>query len=233
MPISAQEQAGSPAKSEHSVASLGTLSESLSEWQTFLESYESGSFPVGEPELPGSHLESVEESQESSDEECVFEFGNESPFKDDDLRNSAATANKLRKFYEKHKFLPPPPSRLAHEQRRLLSQYQLDGDVQREAFDHCTSLLSSIFEGRCAFVSIFKSGRQIIASAKGRKAQDILELDMGNECAICSHTVLRQDHRRMQVEDVSKDWRFRGNPWFRQHWINSCKFRQMRDCHYL
>ena len=78
MPSSVKDQAGSSVQDKQSVDSVETLSDSVDAWQAFLETYTSGEFPVGEPEPPGprEQLDSLQSSHDSSDEDCVFEFGN-------------------------------------------------------------------------------------------------------------------------------------------------------------
>lgn len=133
-----------------------------------------------------------------------YEFDEESPFNIQDWeKRPTETAAKLKRFYERNRFLPPPPSAMASEQLRVLNQYKLEGPIQKETFNRCTSLLSSIFDGKTSFVSLFREGRQIITAAAGTRAQEMLSLDMGNECAICSHTVLRQEPQRVEINDVN------------------------------
>lgn len=95
----------------------------------------------------------------------------------------------------------------SHEKERLeaLNSYQILDTLPKEAFDRFTELASIICEVPISLVSLIDEHRQWFKSKVG------LEIDeTSKDVAFCTHAILNTGI--MEIEDASKDDRFKDNP---------------------
>lgn len=94
-----------------------------------------------------------------------------------------------------------------NEQDRLaaLKSYQILDTLPKEAFDRFTELASIICEVPISLISLIDENRQWFKSNFGLDVNET-----ARDIAFCSHTILGDDI--MEVEDATKDTRFKDNP---------------------
>lgn len=101
------------------------VSENLQKWQEFLTNYSKGEYPADQipppPPLITSPLDELSEP-------CFDDYRRAPVY--DSVNIDAESARKVRNFYSKHGFLPPPRSSTESLREQCILEYDLYSDTQ-------------------------------------------------------------------------------------------------------
>lgn len=128
------------------------------------------------------------------------------------------TARRVREFYKRHAYLPPPRAPLELLREQAIKEYDLYSSEQVENIQAALDLVRAYFGGICTF-SLFQQNVQVLVACSG--PQEVLEavgLFPGKrllpETSLCGHSVLFADgSTHMYIPDLAQDWRMQGNPY--------------------
>lgn len=200
----------SPVSEEHSVQA----------WTAFLQAYANGQLPLDKvPELPPlptdtiPHINGHGESSAAPGRSLSLSF-------EDPVYSSVSitpdVAIRVRDFYRRHSFLPPPRAPLETLREQIIQEYDLYSDSQVANIKAATDLVQAYFGGICTF-TLFRDNVQelmavsgpadVVASIGLHKGQRLLP-----ETSLCGHSVLFAGDTTY-VPNLGCDWRYAGNPY--------------------
>lgn len=124
-------------------------------------------------------------------------------------------AARVRAFYAKYRFLPPPRAPLEFLREQCIQEYDLHSDIQTQNVQAAMELVYAFLGGVVNF-SLFKHSQQeLIAMAGKPHVIAATGLEIGQrllpETSMCGHTLLAKD--TVYVPDLALDWRHQGNPY--------------------
>lgn len=136
----------------------------------------------------------------------------------DSVEITPHVAKRVRQFYLRHAYLPPPraPSEVLREQ--IIKEYDLYSQEQIQNIQAATDLVQAYLGGVCTF-SLFQNNVQVMMALSGKpEVIKALGLYQGQrllpETSLCGHSVLlAAGSKHMYIPDLSKDWRYTGNPY--------------------
>lgn len=128
------------------------------------------------------------------------------------------TAWRVREFYKRHSYLPPPRAPLELLREQIIKEYDLYSSEQVKNIQAAIDLIRAYFGGICTF-SLFQQNVQVLMACSG--PPDVIEavgLFPGKrllpETSLCGHSVLFADGpTHVYIPDLTKDWRYQGNPY--------------------
>ncbi|ADV25630.1 Protein-histidine kinase, putative [Cryptococcus gattii WM276] len=127
--------------------------------------------------------------------------------------NYAAERIRVREYFQKNGYLPPPRQTEEASRRRLRAIRRLGLEnaetFQVETIDRLARLAVSFFKTNGAVISVIGKSKQLFLSEIGFGARSC-EVDM----SVCYHamTMSQAGDKCIVINDASKDWRFRKNP---------------------
>lgn len=127
--------------------------------------------------------------------------------------NYAAERIRVREYFQKNGYLPPPRQTEEASRRRLRVIRRLGLEnaetFQVETIDRLARLAVSFFKTNGAVISVIGKSKQVFLSEIGFGARTC-EVDM----SVCYHamTMSQAGDKCIVINDASKDWRFRKNP---------------------
>ncbi|AFR98512.2 hypothetical protein C343_06491 [Cryptococcus neoformans C23] len=127
--------------------------------------------------------------------------------------NFAAERIRVREYFQKNGYLPPPRQTEEASRRRLRVIRRLGLEnaekFQVETIDRLARLAVSFFKTNAAVISVIGKSKQLFLSEIGFGARTC-EVDM----SVCYHamTMSQAGDQCIVINDASKDWRFRKNP---------------------
>lgn len=127
--------------------------------------------------------------------------------------NYAAERIRVREYFQKNGYLPPPRQTEEASRRRLRVIRRLGLEnaetFQVETIDRLARLAVSFFKTNGAVISVIGKSKQLFLSEIGFGARSC-EVDM----SVCYHamTMSQAGDKCIVINDASKDWRFRKNP---------------------
>ncbi|KIR70576.1 hypothetical protein I310_05828 [Cryptococcus deuterogattii CA1014] len=125
----------------------------------------------------------------------------------------AAERIRVREYFQKNGYLPPPRQTEEASRRRLRVIRRLGLEnaekFQVETIDRLARLAVSFFKTNAAVISVIGKSKQLFLSEIGFGARTC-EVDM----SVCYHamTMSQAGDKCIVINDASKDWRFRKNP---------------------
>jgi hypothetical protein len=129
---------------------------------------------------------------------------------------SPNVAERVRDFYKKTSFLPPPRAPLEHLREHIILEYDLYSVDQVKNFQSATDLVQAFFGGICTF-TLFRANAQELVALSG--SPDVIErvgLVKGTrllpETSLCGHCILNTTDNTY-VSNLAMDWRYHGNPY--------------------
>ncbi|KAF8143689.1 hypothetical protein K438DRAFT_598985 [Mycena galopus ATCC 62051] len=140
---------------------------------------------------------------------------------------SPETARTIADFYEQYNFLPPPRADEETVRRQTIQEYNLFRPDQLQNFHRCSSLVNSFFHfAPVCTISLFHNDVHVVVSKAGEFPVPMgvalsgtpvgtpAEVEvLGVETSICAHVVLKKKGQTVELNELSGDWRFTGNPW--------------------
>jgi hypothetical protein len=128
------------------------------------------------------------------------------------------TARRVREFYKRHAYLPPPRAPLELLREQIIKEYDLYSSEQVHNIQTALDLVRAFFGGICTF-SLFQQNVQVLMACSG--PPEVLEavgLFPGKrllpETSLCGHSVLfANESTHMYIPDLAQDWRYQGNPY--------------------
>jgi len=147
-----------------------------------------------------------------SSEEIIYDFDN--PVYSS-VEITPAVASRVRAFYSRYRFLPPPRAPLEFLREQCIQEYDLYSDTQTQNIQAATDLVQAFFGGVVTF-TLFKYSQQELVATAG-DAGDIAAMGLypGKrllpETSMCGHTLLAKE--TVYVADLRLDWRHQGNPY--------------------
>ncbi|CAK5261858.1 unnamed protein product [Mycena citricolor] len=185
----------------------GLDDELITQWTGFLQDYAKGEDRPRPPALLPPHA-SVHPPSGSNLSLPAFDVPLYPPGK-----ISKDTARVIAEFYSQYGFLPPPRAEEECLRNQVIELYNLFRPDQVEHFHRCSSLLHAFFPiAPVVTINLFHNDFQIVVSKAGdfplRQGENLL-----TEISICGHVILKKDRSIIEMLEVSKDWRFLGNPW--------------------
>ncbi|KAJ7089185.1 hypothetical protein B0H15DRAFT_800545 [Mycena belliarum] len=170
----------------------------LAKWTTFLQDYAKGIEQPPPPPLRSTNSHDSTKSRELPSFDVPL-------YPPGETEISPATARRVAEFYDDHGFLPPPRADEESVRLRTIQEYNLFREDQAENFHRSTSLVNTIFEfAPVCTMSLFHNDVQVVVS----KGEGLV-----TETSICGHVVLKKNGQTTELNEVSGDWRFAGNPW--------------------
>lgn len=136
----------------------------------------------------------------------------------DSVEISTQTALRVREFYKRHAYLPPPRAPLEVLRDQIIKEYDLYSQKQVENIQSAIDLVQAYFGGLCTF-SLFQNNVQVLMACSGPpEVLDAVGLFPGKqllpETSLCGHAVLfGEDSGHMYIPDLAQDWRYKGNPY--------------------
>ncbi|EAL17185.1 hypothetical protein CNBN0140 [Cryptococcus deneoformans B-3501A] len=127
--------------------------------------------------------------------------------------NFAAERVRVREYFQKNGYLPPPRQTEEASRRRLRVIRRLGLEnaetFQVETIDRLARLAVSFFKTNAAVISVIGKSKQLFLSEIGFGARTC-DVDM----SVCYHamTMSQAGDQCIVINDASKDWRFRKNP---------------------
>jgi hypothetical protein len=127
-------------------------------------------------------------------------------------------AKRVREFYLRHAYLPPPRAPLEVLREQIIKEYDLYSKEQMHNIQAAIDLVQAYLGGICTF-SLFQNNVQVIMGVSGPpEVIGTLGLHVGQrllpETSLCGHSVLlAANSKPLYIADLSKDWRYTGNPY--------------------
>jgi hypothetical protein len=136
----------------------------------------------------------------------------------DQIEITAETARRVRQFYKRQQYLPPPRAPMEILREQIIQEYDLYSPQQIQSIQVATDLVQAYFGGLCTF-SLFQNNIQVLMACSG--PPDVIQatgLFPGKrllpETSLCGHSALfPPGSSHVYVPDLSKDWRYKGNPY--------------------
>lgn len=226
-------------------ASMYRRSSSIESWADFLHRYANGHFPSDQPiplpplddqpgtssrifpSIPSKNANSqasfsadeveptscvVEESESCDDDVDMYDFAN--PVYSS-VEISPAVATRVRNFYLKNNFLPPPRAPLEFLREQCIQEYEMYSLEQAANVQKATDLVQAFFGGIVTFTLFKHSQQELIAISGPKDVVDSIGLFVGKrllpETSLCGHAILAKEN--IYIENLAKDWRYTGNPY--------------------
>ncbi|KAJ9114246.1 hypothetical protein QFC22_005698 [Naganishia vaughanmartiniae] len=136
----------------------------------------------------------------------------------DQIEITAETARRVRQFYKRQHYLPPPRAPMEILREQIIQEYDLYSPQQIQSIQVATDLVQAYFGGLCTF-SLFQNNIQILMACAGPpemlKATGLFPgKRLLPETSLCGHTALfPAGSSHVYIPDLSKDWRYKGNPY--------------------
>lgn len=128
---------------------------------------------------------------------------------------SPAVAARVRAFYLKHNFLPPPRAPLEFLREQCIQEHELYSEEQAANVQKATDLVQAFFGGIVTFTLFKHSQQELIAISGTASVIDSIGLFVGKrllpETSLCGHSILARQN--VYIENLAKDWRYCGNPY--------------------
>lgn len=127
-------------------------------------------------------------------------------------------ANRVRQFYLRHAYLPPPRAPMEVLREQIINEYDLYSQQQIQNIQAAIDLVQTYMGGICTF-SLFQNNVQVMMALSGPpEVIQSLGLYQGQrllpETSLCGHSVLlAAGSKHMYIPDLSQDWRYTGNPY--------------------
>ncbi|KAJ7500704.1 hypothetical protein B0H11DRAFT_2189157 [Mycena galericulata] len=189
--------------------------DALAQWTSFLQEYAKGHEQAPPPPLRSSARATKTARSEASLPAFVplYPPG----------EISLETARTIAEFYDQYGFLPPPRADEETVRRQTIQEFNLFRPDQLENFHRCSSLVNNFFHfAPVCTISLFHNDVQVVVSkagefpipegvvatagTEGEETRDV-------ETSICAHVVLKKKGQTVELNELSGDWRFTGNPW--------------------
>jgi len=147
-----------------------------------------------------------------SNEELIYDFDN--PVYSS-VEITPTVAARVRAFYARYRFLPPPRAPLEFLREQCIQEYDLHSEIQTQNVQAAMDLVFALLGGVVNF-SLFKHSQQeLIAMAGKPEVIASTGLEIGQrllpETSMCGHTLLAK--KTVYVPDLALDWRHQGNPY--------------------
>ena len=150
--------------------------------------------------------------QSRQDERLSYDFDN--PVYSS-VEITPTVASRVRAFYARYGFLPPPRAPLEFLREQCIQEYDLHSEIQTQNVQAAMDLVYAFFGGIVNF-SLFKHSQQELIAMAGKP--EIIAptgLVIGQrllpETSMCGHTLLAKT--TVYVPDLAQDWRHSGNPY--------------------
>lgn len=136
----------------------------------------------------------------------------------DSIEIGNQTARRVREFYKRHAYLPPPRAPLELLREQIIKEYDLYSPEQVQNIQAALDLVRAFFGGICTF-SLFQQSVQVLMACSGPpEVLDAVGLFPGKrllpETSLCGHSVLfANESTHMYIPDLAQDWRYQGNPY--------------------
>ncbi|KAJ7485409.1 hypothetical protein FB451DRAFT_1229641 [Mycena latifolia] len=178
--------------------------DALAKWTLFLQEYAKGNEQPPPPPLRSTNSATSTKSRElPSFEVPLYPPG----------EISRETARTIAEFYDEHGFLPPPRADEESVRLQTIQEYNLFREDQAENFHRSASLVNTFFDfAPVCTISLFHHDVQVVVSKSGDFPVQLGE-GLVTETSICGHVVLKKNGETTELNEVTRDWRFAGNPW--------------------
>jgi hypothetical protein len=136
----------------------------------------------------------------------------------DSIQIGDQTARRVREFYKRHAYLPPPRAPLELLREQIIKEYDLYSSEQVHNIQAALDLVRAYFGGICTF-SLFQQNVQVLMACSGPpEVLDAVGLFPGKrllpETSLCGHSVLfANGSPHIYIPDLAQDWRYQGNPY--------------------
>lgn len=208
------------------MASRGGTESSVSAWLSFLDAYSQGRLSNAAPPSPPRQQENITDD----DIEDHYSSASRPPSlaSSDDLgcdfdhpvytsvEITPAVTERVRRFYEKHSFLPPPRAPLEFLREQCITEYDLYSERQTSNVQAATDLVQAFFGGIVTFTLFKHSQQELIAISGPKDVVDAVGLHVGKrllpETSLCGHAILFPKEK-VYIPNLARDWRYSGNPY--------------------
>nr|XP_031857890.1 uncharacterized protein CI109_006686 [Kwoniella shandongensis]KAA5524962.1 hypothetical protein CI109_006686 [Kwoniella shandongensis] len=197
--------------------------QSLEAWREFLETYANGAIPSDHiPPLP---LLSSSPSTTTTSESSFHDYEQDDTIGSDfdhpiyDCTEiSPVTAYRVREFYRRNRFLPPPRAPEENLREQIIQEYDLYSDKQVKNIQSAMDLVQAFFGGICTFTLFRDNIQELVACAGHPEIFESRGLVRGTrllpETSLCGHSVLCNDPNKTNyIPSLEDDWRYRCNPY--------------------
>ncbi|KAJ9107581.1 hypothetical protein QFC21_001040 [Naganishia friedmannii] len=196
-----------------SVDELSNTEDRLDEWMAFLKDYAAGRGVTSAdiPDIPAFLSGQPFDTRRGSVDN--HQFASDTPAYDSE-HITPDVARRIRDYYIKNKFLPPPRHPLEHLRMAIIQDYDLHHREQVQSIQSTLNVLQAVYGGAVAF-TLFEQDIQVLNSVSGPpELLEALDLYQGKriipETSLCGHAALSSG--AIFVPDFENDWRYSQNP---------------------